>query len=103
MITNLTKNWKTTSVGATMVGGAIIHLVFAIKNKTADENTWTITFGAIIGGLGFVFAGDADKSATKDEVQVVATNVQAVNDAVRTGDTSMLVRPVQNTTTETPK
>lgn len=53
-------NWKTTSAGLVMIGGAIVHLAFAVKNKTADENTWTITIGAIIGGLGLILAGDAN-------------------------------------------
>ena len=42
-----------------MIGGSVIHLIYAIKSKTANENTWTITLGAVIGGLGLMFAGDA--------------------------------------------
>ena len=59
MIKNLLANWKTTSAGVLMIGGSIIHLVYAIIQKTDNENTWTITLGAILGGLGLMFAGDA--------------------------------------------
>ena len=45
-----------------MVSGAIIHLVFAVLAKTADENSWTIAIGAIVGGVGLLFAGDSKVS-----------------------------------------
>jgi hypothetical protein len=57
---NLLQNWKTTSAGLSMILGSVVHLGFAIKNHTADETTWTTTSIAIIGGLGLLFAGDAN-------------------------------------------
>lgn len=60
MIQNALANWKTTSAGLTAIIGAIVHMVFT--HKTADENAWMITIGAIIGGLGLIFAGDASHS-----------------------------------------
>lgn len=57
MLKNLLNNWKTTSAGATMIIGSVVHLVFTYK--TANENTWTIALIAILGGVGLIFAGDA--------------------------------------------
>lgn len=59
MIRNLLTNWKTTSAGLLSIAGAIIHLVFAIRAGTSNENTWTITIAAVIAGLGLLAAGDA--------------------------------------------
>lgn len=64
----LLANWKTTSAGLTMVGGAATHLVFAIKTGHSNEETWTVGLGGILAGLGLIFAGDADKSASKSDV-----------------------------------
>lgn len=58
MIANLLRNWKTTSAGMTLIIGSIVHLVFAFH--TADEATWTASLTAIGGGLGLMFAGDAN-------------------------------------------
>lgn len=58
MIQNLIKNWKTTSAGLTLIVGSVVHLVFAFH--TADEATWTASITAILGGLGLIFAGDAN-------------------------------------------
>ena len=50
-----------------MGGGAIIHLIFVLKAGKADETTWTITLGAVLGGIGLIAAGDAGQSdALKD-------------------------------------
>ena len=58
-------NWKTTSAGLLMIGGSAIHLIFSIVQKQANENTYTIAFSAIVGGLGLIFAGDASASTPK--------------------------------------
>lgn len=42
-----------------MICGSIIHLVFAIKGGTANENAWTISCSTILGGIGLIFAGDS--------------------------------------------
>lgn len=67
MIKNMFKNWKTTSSGLTMIIGSAVHLVFAVKSKSADENTWTISLLAIVAGVGLIFAGDSAVSVSKDE------------------------------------
>jgi hypothetical protein len=56
---DLLNNWKTTSAGFLMIGGSIIHLAFSIHSGIANENTYTIALGAVIGGVGLMFAGDA--------------------------------------------
>ena len=76
---NLFRNWKTTSAGLLMIGGAIIHLVFAIISKTANENTWTIALFAVVGGIGLMFAGDSSVSADVQVVSNVAAAVDRVN------------------------
>ncbi len=53
-------NWKTTTVGLMAIIGAIVHMIFTYK--TADENAWMISIGAILGGIGLIFAGDASHS-----------------------------------------
>lgn len=55
----LLSNWKTTSAGLTLIVGSLVPLIFAVKNGTANENNWTTTILAIIGGCGLMFAGDA--------------------------------------------
>lgn len=58
-LTHSLANWKTTSAGLTMIAGSVIHLAFRIKAGTADEQSWTIAIGAILGGIGLFAAGDA--------------------------------------------
>jgi hypothetical protein len=86
----LKANWQTSSIGLSMIGLTIIHLVFAIRAGNATEGVWTASFGTVMGGIGLLFAGDASKSATKEEVQAVAQNTAA---AIKTGDTSTLTNP----------
>ncbi len=62
MIKNLLINWKTTSVGITMIVGSVVHLIYALKAGTANENTWTGSCTGIIGGIGLLAAGDAGVS-----------------------------------------
>ena len=62
-IQNLLANWKTTSAGLTMIVGSTVHLIFQVRAGTANENTWTISLTAIIGGIGLLVAGDASAPA----------------------------------------
>lgn len=62
---NLMANWKTTSAGVTMIIGSIVHLVFSVRDHTANENTWTISLTAIVAGVGLIFAGDSSGSQPK--------------------------------------
>ena len=96
---NLIANWKTTSAGLTMIIGAVVHLVFAVKGHTGDENTWTTSLLAIAGGIGLMFAGDStasaqdhadSKAAIEDLKSKVATSIQS-------GDTSILTKPALQT------
>lgn len=70
-IQNLIRNWKTTSAGLTLILGSTVHLIFTIH--TADEGTWTASLTAILGGLGLIFAGDANvpSSATVQNAQAI--------------------------------
>lgn len=77
MITQLLKNWKTTSAGLLLAGGSIIHLIFSIHSKTADENTFTIAFASVVGGLGLMFAGDSNVPSPVTEK--VAAEVDRIN------------------------
>lgn len=61
----LLQNWKTTSAGGLMVAGGVVHLVFAVRAKTATEETWMGCVTAIFGGIGLIFAGDASNSQQK--------------------------------------
>ncbi len=76
MIQNLLANWKTTSAGLGMAAAAIIHLAFMVKAGTANENAWTTAILSVIGGVGLVAAGDAGKSATKEELAKTKEEIQ---------------------------
>lgn len=92
---NLLKNWKTTSTGATMIIGAIVHLVFVFKAGKMDEPTVMLAVGAILAGLGFIFAGDASASAqshTESQAQIAELQLRSniIPNAIESGDTSLL-------------
>lgn len=92
MIKQLLSSWKTTAAGLTLIGGAIIHLVFAVKAHTADENTWTIAFGMVIGGIGLMFAGDS--SAAQKQIGPIAAAVDKINQTGPSPNTEMLTKTV---------
>jgi len=77
IIQQLLKNWKTTSAGFLLIGGSVIHLAFCIKARAADESVWTITLASITGGLGLMFAGDAN--VPSQTTQNVAAEVDRIN------------------------
>ena len=64
MIQKLLRNWKTSSIGILAIVGAIIHLIFEIKAKTATEQTWTLTIGGIVTGIGFLVSKDFNVTGT---------------------------------------
>lgn len=72
MIKDLIRNWKTTSLGLSIICGAIIHIIFAVRAHTADENSWTILVGAILGGLAAIFAGDSSAGAAASQKNAAA-------------------------------
>ena len=69
MIQRLIANWKTTSAGVIMIIGAIVHLYF---NRPLTEPMLMMGVTAIIGGLGLLFAGDANVSAVAADKNAVA-------------------------------
>ena len=92
MMKTLLINWKTTSAGLTMIATSTIHLVFQIRAHEANENSWTIAILAILGGLGLMFAGDANKSATTTDLEHVQKQIKEVPGAITSGDTTMLTK-----------
>lgn len=69
MIQNAINNWRTTSLGLTMVAGAWVHMIYALRAHSANENTWSITIGATITGIGLIVAGDAGAPPKQDAGQ----------------------------------
>lgn len=56
-------SWKTTSAGLAMILGSLIHIGFAIKNKTVTEAELTTAITVILGGIGLMVARDANTSS----------------------------------------
>lgn len=95
-MTNPFCNWKTSSIGYTMVGGSLVHLVFAcLHGKWDDEQLWTVSIGTIGGGFGLIFARDA--SASQKSLDEIKDTLAAHDAALRTGDTSQLAKPPEST------
>lgn len=69
MFQRLIANWKTTAAGAGMIIGAIVHLIF---NQPLTEPLVMGGVFAIIGGLGLLFAGDANVSAVASDKNAMA-------------------------------
>lgn len=93
-IQNLLKNWKTTSSGIASISASVIHLIFSIRNGTANEQAWEATILGILVGCGLLFAGDASQSADASQVATLQRQVAAVPAAIETGNTSLLKKTV---------
>lgn len=52
------QNWKTSSLGITMIAGAVVSLFFVPVSQASIMAAVT----GILGGLGFLFSGDASNS-----------------------------------------
>jgi hypothetical protein len=107
-MTTLIANWRTTSLGATTIIGAVVHLVFAVLHHTDDENTWITSLLTIVGGFGLIVAGDGALSAkahadSTAAIQAIQSKVEATAAAVQTGDTSLLGKPATSTSAGTSK
>ncbi len=98
MIKKLLKNWQTTSAGITLIVGSVVHLIFTWR--TATEGVWTASITAIVGGIGLMFAGDANKSAPAEDLEHVKTQMGTVAQAVTTGDTSFLKKSIEDASKE---
>jgi len=94
MIQNLLSNWRTTSAGLLTILGAIVNLVFAIKNHVDDQGTWMICFTQVLTGLGLMFSRDqAQSRADKESVQSqIADLKQNTVTAIKSGNTEMLTK-----------
>ena len=88
MIKNLITNYKTTSAGAVMIIGSVIHLIFAIRAGNATEGVWTASVTAIVAGIGLILAGDGSAS-----LQQTAQLKADVKTAIDTKDTTILTKP----------
>jgi hypothetical protein len=71
MFQRLIANWKTTSAGVIMIVGAIVHLYF---NRPLTEPMLMMGVTAIVGGLGLLFAGDANVSSVASDKNAVAVD-----------------------------
>jgi drug/metabolite transporter (DMT)-like permease len=63
---NTVNSWKTTSSGIAMIVGGIVGLVFAIKAQNLSEASIMAAVTAILGGVGLVFAKDANVTGGTD-------------------------------------
>ena len=68
MFQRLIANWKTTSAGIIMIVGAIVHLFF---NRPLTEPLMMLGVTGIVGGIGLLFAGDANVSAVASDKNAV--------------------------------
>lgn len=94
MIKNLLTNWQTSVSGITMIALAIIHLIFQMRSHTADESAWTVAVLAVLGGIGLIAAGDANKSATVVQVDNLKQQIKEIPAAIKTGDTDLLTKTI---------
>ncbi len=90
MIQNLLSNFRTTSAGLITIAGAIVNLVFAIKNHVDDQGTWMIAITQTVTGLGLMFSRDQaasriDKEDTKSKIADLQQQVTEVK-----GDTTTI-------------
>lgn len=69
MFQRLIANWKTTSAGALMFIGAIVHMIY---NRPLTEPMVMMGLTGILAGLGLLFAGDANVSAVASDKNAVA-------------------------------
>jgi len=68
MIKNLLTNWKTTSAGAILIAGSLVHIAFLYKAHAVDEGSVMTALTGILGGIGLLAAGDASQSVTPAQV-----------------------------------
>lgn len=70
IVGRLFTNWKTTGMGVSLLATALVDIAFMIvewKPVTKPEVLTPII--AILGGIGMLAAGDADKSQSKEDAK----------------------------------
>lgn len=67
MIKHLFTNWKTTGVGVLLVSGALVEIAYMIiEGNRVEKSEVNTAIAALLGGIGLLAAGDADKSQSKE-------------------------------------
>lgn len=90
---NLITNWKTTSAGMAIIITSIVHLVFSVRAKTADEAAWTTALIGVVTGVGLLLAGDGSKSVqAHEETKAALADLQNQVAAVK-ADTAQVTKP----------
>src|ERR1019366_2784771 len=101
MFQRLIANWKTTSAGVLMIGGAIVHMLF---NRPLTEPMLMMGVTAIVGGLGLLFAGDANVSAVASDKNAVAIDtINALGSDPGAAKLSVTPKPLEPPTETRPE
>lgn len=67
MIKHLFTNWKTTGIGVLLVVGSIVEIAYMmIEGKPVEKAEVKAVLASLLGGIGLLAAGDADKSQSKE-------------------------------------
>lgn len=70
IIGRLFTNWKTTGMGVSLLATALVDVAFMIvEGKPVTKPEVLTPVIAILGGIGMLAAGDADKSQSKEEAK----------------------------------
>lgn len=76
------KNWKTSLTGLGMILTALGDVTHSLSTNTPIN--WNVDVGAIVGGIGLVFAKDASTQPTVAEVQVATSKDLLAKDLAAT-------------------
>lgn len=87
-------NWQTSVSGISMICLAVLHLIFQMRAHVADESAWTVAVLAVLGGIGLIAAGDANKSATVVQVDHLQQQIKEIPAAIKSGDTDLLTKTI---------
>ena len=91
-VQSMLKNWKTTTMGVASILAGTPLIIAAIKARSTDPVAYTPGVTAIVTGLGLLFAGDGDKSASKDDHAALQQQINDTQKAVVSGDTTIITR-----------
>jgi len=62
------KDWKTTSSGIVLIVGAIVTIVYSAVSGTVTQVEIMAAVGAVVTGIGLLFAKDATSTPTTPTV-----------------------------------